>query len=240
MAGYVTYTLTQIETQLAERYDGRIFWSSDQARRAINEAMRVWNVLVGQWRTLYTFASLPNDPYVPLTGGVFKALRVKYNGTALNLSSLNALDARFPNWRSTSGTPFLWAPVSLTTVVIYPMDAVGGTTITVDAYSPAPILVAAGDFINIGAEELSTLLGYALHVLSQSLGVAALTSTRPQYVQFMKAAAVRNEYFANSSFYRKLIGLDRMRFGDPARTLDAATIATAGAGATGTSSGAAS
>jgi hypothetical protein len=220
MAGYVTYTLTQIETMLAERYDGRIFWSADQARRAINEAMRVWNVLVGQWRTLYSFTSLPNDPYVPLTGGVFKALRVKYNSDALNLSSLNALDARFPNWRSTAGTPYLWAPVSLTTVVIYPNDGVGGTAITVDAYSPAPILVAAGDFINIGSEELSTLLGYALHVLSQSLGVAALKSTQPQYIQFMKAAAVRNEYFANSSFYRKLIGLDRMRFSDAARTAD--------------------
>ena len=229
MAGFQNTTLAQLQTQLAERYAGRIFWSADAARRAINEAMRIWNVLVGQWHTNYPFVTLAGDPYVPMTGGVFKALRVKYNSVALNMSSLDALDARFPNWRSTSGTPSLWAPVSLTTVVIYPNDAVGGNAISVDAYSPAPILVNPGDFINLGSEEFSTLLGYALHVLSQSAGIADLKSTQGLYVAFMKAAAVRNEYFANSSFYRKLIGLDRMRFNDPARTIDAQTVAAAGA-----------
>src|SRR4029077_17974261 len=112
-------------------------------------------------------------PYVPLSGGVIKALKVNWNGTPLDPTSLSGLDLRFPNWEGTKGTPRYWAPVSLTLLVIYPADT-GIHASLVDAYSPAPILINGGDFLNLGSEEIHTLLSYALHVLAQSQGIEAI------------------------------------------------------------------
>jgi hypothetical protein len=215
MAGFANVTLADLQTQLAQRYDGAPFWTPDQARRAINEGLRVWNVLTGTWRTRFTAVTLPNDPYVALSGGVVKAIRVKRNGVTLDPGSIDGFDMGLPNWEGRPGVPRYWAPVSLTLIALAPPDAIGGAQILVDAISPAPILINPGDYLNLGSEEISTLLGYALHVLSQSQGLAALTATQPLYLAFMRGAAIRNDVLATSSFYRELLGLDRLRFDRP-------------------------
>ena len=225
-------TLAELQTQLAERYDGAPFWTADQSRRAINEALRIWNVLTGTWRARFTYPTVPSAPYMPLSGGVVKAIRVSLAGATLDPGSIDGFDMGLPNWEGVPGTPRYWAPVSLTLIALAPPPAfglAGANAVVVDVIAPAPILVNAGDFLDLGSEELSTLLGYALHVLAQSQGLEALKATHPLYLAFFRAAALRNAVLSASSFYRGLLGLDRLRFRRPIREDESAPAAPAGA-----------
>lgn len=208
---FTNVTLADLKTQLAQRYDGSPYWSADQARRAINEGLRIWNALTATWRQQYSFTTLPNDSYLGLTGGIRKAIRVQVSGVTLDQTTIADLDFGFPNWEGTIGTPRYWAPVSLTLIAFYPAPLLGALPVLIDAISPAPILVNDGDYLNLGSEELSTLLGYALHVLAQSQGITALKATRPFYLAFFKAGAERNATLKASAWYRSMLLSDRSR-----------------------------
>lgn len=210
--GFQNFLLSDLESQLAERYNHRPFWTEPAARRAINEALRIYNVLTGRWHLNMPVFTAPADPYVALQGSTVRPLRV-LNGTApLIPSSLVALDHYFPNWEGVVGTPTYWAPVTLTTIAIYPVPA-AQMTLRVDVYAPTPIFPdGSGIYLNLGSEELSTILGYAFHVLSQSQGVAALQATLPHYQAMLTAGATVNTHLAASAFYRKVLGLDRSRY----------------------------
>lgn len=214
--GYQNLTLSDLESQLAERYNHRPFWTEPAARRAINESLRIYNVLTGRWHLRTPVLTSPADPYVALQGSTVKPLRVLNGTTPLAQTSEVALDHRFPNWEGVAGTPTYWAPITLTTIAIYPVPA-SQMTLTIDVYAPAPIFPAGSTIaLNLGSEELSTLLGYAFHVLSQSQGEAALKATLPQYQAMLQAGALVNTHLAASSFYRKVMGLDRSRYLAPA------------------------
>lgn len=227
MTAFQNTTLAILQTRLAERYDGQPFWTADQARRAINEGLRIWNLITGTWRGAAAgLTTVPEDPYLFVGGQVEKVTRVRIGGRVLNPTSLEALDQLQPNWEAASapaGTSCrYWAPVGISTIAIYPADAAPGQqVVSLTGVLNAPILVNPGDFLDLGDEEINTLLGYALHVLSFAKGIAALAATRPLYVAFIKAASDRNAVFAASSLYRKLIGMDFTRFANPMR--DAAT-----------------
>lgn len=222
-------TLATLQTYLSQRYDGQPFWTADQARRAINEGLRIWNVITGAWRASPSISlqTVPNDPYLPVGETVEKVTQVKIGTRTLNQASIFGLDDFFPGWEGmttqtpgVSPSPRYWAPVGLTEIALFPADAIVNgvpfsSTLTVDGIVAAPILVNAGDLINLGSEEINTLLGYALHVLSFSKGITALQATRPLYLAFFKAAAARNAIFAASSLYRKIIGRDFLRTSAP-------------------------
>lgn len=213
-------TLGTLKTRLAEKYDGQIFWSADQARRAINEGLRIYNLITGIFRTPTVVTTIPNDPYLAVAGVLIKGTRVTIGGRVLAASSLWGLDYGRHGWE---GATILsggmhpsqitdWAPVGLTEIALYPADSPSGvTSVTVDGVICTTPLVADGDFLNLGDEEINTLLGYALHVLSFAKGSEALAKTQPYRIAFYKAAALRNATFAASSMYRKIIGEDRLR-----------------------------
>lgn len=214
-------TLTTLLARLADRYDGAPFWSADQARRAINEGLRIWNVITGTWKGAFSMTTVPNDPFMFIAGTMVKGTRVMINGKILAPSSLFAFDHGLHNWEgSTSASggvvpnaPVYWAPVGLTVIAIYPADAtVLGSPMVVDGIRSTPILVNGGDYIDLGDEEINTLLGYALHVLSFAKGIDALTQTKALRLAFFRSAAERNDTFKASSAYRRIMGLDRTRF----------------------------
>lgn len=217
---YQTVTLTDLLTALEYKTEQQPFWSHDSARRAINEGLRVWSLITGTWRTPITVQTIPADPHLFVSGVMTKATRVVMGGRVLTPTSLIALDKTIPSWEAKTTASggdvptqvVYWAPIGLTEIMVYPADAPpGAQNITVDGVSQAPILVAGGDYLNLGDEEISVLLGYALHVLSFAKGIEALKQTRPLYIAFLRACAARNAVFAGSSFYRKIIGLDRTR-----------------------------
>lgn len=222
-------SLATLQTRLTERYDGQVFWTPDQARRAINEALRIWNLITGAFRTPYPqgLVTIPNDPYLFVGGTIEKVTRVRFllpTGRELNPISIFQLDQLFPGWEGLTTAspgqptaPRYWAPVGLNEIAIFPADAAGPRAIYIEGIVAATPLVNPTDTLPLGDEEINTLLGYALHVLSFSKGLVALQNTKPLYLAFLKAAAKRNAVFAASSLYRKLIGRDMQRDAQPLR-----------------------
>lgn len=214
-------TLASLQTQLAQKYEGQPFWSADQARRAINEGLRIYNLITGMYRESTSVPLVPDDPHVYVGGSLVKGTRVRILGRTLTLTSISALDRLVPNWQgvntasggTTPTTPVYWCPVGLTEIQIYPKidPTLLGTMATIDGVRSTPLLVNPGDYLNMGDEEISALLGYALHVLAFAKGYDALQRTRPHWLAFIKTCALRNATFAGSSLYRKMIGYDRLR-----------------------------
>ncbi len=244
---FATTSLTALLARLAQRTESAVFWTPDSATRAINEAIRLFNLITGLSRTTATVSTIPDTPYLavisPAPAHWLKITRVRIPSPAreLNPISLAGLDLTFPGWEAhttltaPSGltAPRYWAPAGMGRLAVYPADTTvvaggnGPRTLAVDGIISANVLVSAGDFLDMGDEELTALLGYALHVLSFSKGAAALQATRPFYLAFLKAAADRNAVFAASSFYRKVIGQDWTRLAYPLRSASSVTTAVA-------------
>lgn len=221
---YQNITLAALKVRLAQRYEGQVFWSADAARRAINEGLRIWNIITGSWTQTFTLQTIPNDPHLYVSGSMIDATQVRMSGRTLEKTSLRAMDLSISNWEgSTTGSGGIhpaqvvyWAPIGLTEIMIYPADAAPAqNAIEIDGVRATPLLVNDGDYLDLGDEEISTLLGYALHVLSFAKGILALQQTRPYKIQFYKAAAKRNATFAASDFYKKMVAVDRTRFSRP-------------------------
>jgi hypothetical protein len=219
---YQQVQLATLQQRLADRYEGVPFWTADEARRAINEGMRIFSAATGFWRTVVNIPTVPNDPYVALPGTIVQAARVTWNGLPLEPCAMADFWYGIHNWRGTTTAtpgapprPVYWARSSLTLLAIYPADATTGVTGTnalqINGVRSTPILVNPGDYIDLGQEQFDVLLGYAQHVLAFKLGGEYLTATYPGWLALLKAAARENRQFAASSFYRKAMGLDELR-----------------------------
>lgn len=216
---YQQVTLSELQIQLASRVENKPWWSSAESVAALNEGLRIWNAATGRWLTKVYVPLVPNDPWVPLPGAIAQPVRVLYNAIPLEKASQADLDYSIPNWRgATTATPghpnrpVYWAPVSLTLLVIYPAFADFPSTLEVAGVHQTPLLVNAGDFVDLGEEELDLLLGYAQHVLAFKVGGPRFVLTYPKWLAFLKAAAAENRQLAATAFYRRLLGLDLQRW----------------------------
>src|SRR6266508_237891 len=231
---YQNITLAQLLTRLARRYEQAVFWTPTAATAALAESVRSWNLITGISRQTVNVSTVVDDPYIvlPIPQQWLKVTRVRIPSPAreLNLISLAGLDSAFPGWETHTtltalglAAPRYWAPVGTTRIAIYPADTTvlaggnGPRTLAVDGIACANVLSISTDYLDLGDEELTVILGYALHVLSFSKGAEALTATTPLYLALLKAAADRNAVFAASSFYRRIIGGDLSRSAYPLR-----------------------
>ncbi len=220
---YQQVTLATLKTRLAERYEGVPYWSAEEARRALNEGLRIYSAATGFWRIALTLPTVPNDPFVAVPGTLVAGTEVRWNGLPLEPCSLFDLDYLFPNWRAATTAqggviptrPVYWARIALNLLAIYPADAfasVGGTdSLLVNGVRQTPVLVSDPDFVDLGQEQHDLLLGYAQHVLAFKVGGQALTSTYPAWLAFLQAMAASNRRFAQSAWYRQVLGLDQER-----------------------------
>lgn len=215
---YQQITLADLQVALADRYESVPYWTPEDARLALNEALKVWNAATGFWHAPFLKAVVPNDPYVAVTGSLIQGTRVTYNGIPLEKASLADFNYSIHNWRGTTTAspgapdrPVYWAPVSLSLLVIYPADTAFGNNLLIDGVRATPLLVNALDFVDLGQEEHDVLLGYALHVLAFKVGGSLLTHSYGGWQAFLRAAGQRNKQFAASAFYRQVMGLDQQR-----------------------------
>ncbi len=217
---YQQVQLATLKQRLADRMEQVPWWTPDEARRALNEGLRIYSAATGFWRAVVSVPTVPNSPYVALPGTLVQSTRVTWNGLPLEPVTLHDLSyGVHTNWRgittATPGAPprpVYWARVSLTLLVIYPSDAyasvMGTHALQVNGVRNTPVLVNDTDFVDLGQEQFDVLLGYAQHVLSFKLGGRAFTSTYPGWLALLKAAAQENRQFAKSEFYRRTLGLD--------------------------------
>lgn len=219
MATYQSYTLSDLVALLAERYDESPFWTLDEATDAINEALLTWNAFTGFWKETIEITTTAMNWDYDLTGSLVFGMRVEFNGRPLAQASLGDMDYGHPGWQSqntASGgnvptTPQKWLPLSIDMIAIWPADAVGGNTLTVDGVAATPQLNYLDEYIDIGNEELSVILGYALHALALKEGGARFEATMPYFIEFLQQAAEENDQLSQSSEFRYFTGTDENR-----------------------------
>ena len=215
---YSQVTLAQLQTQLAEKYDGAQFWTAEEARLGINEGLRVYNMLTGVFRQSLSLIIPANDYFLSLPGTMTYRTRVMVGGVPLEPATLHDMNNGRPNWRSetvaSGGTvPSAvksWVPAGMTLLFVWPTP-IANQAVTVEGVATAPILVNAGDQIDIGQEDIGPLLGYVLHYLLFKEGGIRFKGSMKYYRDFIDACAEKNSRIRLSNLWRYAQGLDLNR-----------------------------
>jgi hypothetical protein len=217
---YSAVTLADLKVGMIERWDSTVFWTDEEARLAINEALRDWNLMVGRWHRRLTLSTGAGTVEYALGATLIYGARVKVGTMPLTVTSTLELDLGRPTWRSETTAsggdvatiPILWAPISIQRIAIWPQTAGAGVNnLIVDGVANTPVLVQDGDFLDLGEELLDPLLDYALHVAAFKEGGARWQATLPYFTAFLKLAAQENKLLKASRAFRRLAGLDRRR-----------------------------
>jgi hypothetical protein len=205
---------------MEQQWDGSVFWTEEEARLAINEALREWNLLVGRWSTSVTLSTGAGTVEYATGATLLYNTRVKIDGAPLIVASTLEMDLAHPTWRgetTASGgavptTPIHWAPISLQRIAIWPAKAVAGINdLVVSGVAATPVLVEDGDTVDLGEELHDPLLGFALHVAAFKEGGPRWQATLPYFTTFLKTAAQENSLLKASKAFRRFAGLDRRR-----------------------------
>ena len=219
---YTTTTLAQLQARLADRYENVPFWTAEEGRLAINESLRVFQALTGYWKQRITITVPALEHWVPIPGTIMQRTRLELNNKIIGRTSLVAMKYGHPFWQtdtvlsggSVPTTIKNWMPAGLSLVGVWPAP-IANQSVIVDGIAQTPILVNPGDFVDLGDEEFSTLLGFALHLLSFKAPDALFAASTPFRDAFYAAAALRNAQFKASDFYRHYTGLDVARSEQP-------------------------
>lgn len=223
---YTQTSLADLLVHLTARWDGSVFWTPEEGRRALNETLRLWNLLTGRWRRILLLDSVANQVEYDLGATLLYGMRVSVSNAPLTITSLMELDLGRPTWRSettasggvvpTVGT--LWAPVSLQRIALWPALATAGVAnIAVGGVSNTPVLVEPGDTIDLGEEDIDLIVDDALHVVSFKEGGPRWRSTKPYRTALLQAAAEENGRLKANQKYRLYAGLDQRRRMQPAK-----------------------
>lgn len=212
-------TLATISGELRDRWERVPFWTEEEARRALNEALRTWNMLTGTWKRPVVLGLTELNPWISVPGAILQATRVSSLERPLGYSTLFDLDYGRPGWESehtrTGGdvpiVPRKWAPAGLTIIAIWPAAADSCTTILLDGVADTPQLVDDSDFVDLEASAHNALIGEALHLASFKEGGQRWEGTMRYHREFLRAAADRNARLKSSVFFRRYLGRDFQR-----------------------------
>lgn len=218
---HTTTTLADLKVGMTQRWDGTPFWTGEEARRAINEALRFWNFLVGRWHATVAQNVVANQVGYALATGLTFGARVQVLGVGpLHVTSTYELDYGRSQWRlettATGGdvptVPIHWAPEGLKRLVIWPAYAINVTNgLIIDGVANTPQLVTDDQFVDLGEELHDPLLDFALHVAAFKEGGPRWLATGEFFTTFLKLAAEENKLLKASRAYRTFAGLDRRR-----------------------------
>lgn len=222
---YTATTLADLQTLLLDETDQTPFWTSEEARLALNEGLQLYNLLTGFWKRRIVVPTVANEPWVTVPGTITYGLRVEFNEYPLVLDSIAALDLARPTWETETTAsggdvptrPGLFLPNGLTEIGIWPADAVGQNSLVIDGVAATPQLVQPVDTVDLGEEEIGALLDYALHTLTFKIGGARFQATEAQYQRFIAAAADRNSRLKASAFFLQQMGRDQQTTLTPVR-----------------------
>lgn len=115
------------------------------------------------------------------------------NGVPIPLRSTYDLDMLTPNWTVGTGTPSRLAMEGLNMMVLSPAPDANPYSVLLDLVQPAPIPVADADLVQIGREELNTILDEAEHLSMFKRGGNEFLSTIPLHQSFLHTAMEYND-----------------------------------------------
>lgn|SRR5678816_929878 len=214
-------TLGFLVSRLSELMgDNTVFWGRDEKVDAINEALFLWQALVGEWKEVaWELSATAGENYYTLPRQLLSPSRVSFRVTQsspwvpLTLTSLPELDNGFVGWEDdTTGTvPLYWFPVGIGEIGLFPPPSnTFGTVeavIRVEGYSENPGLYSDGDNLPLGEQEMVPILNYAHHYLTFKEAGAELNSSSEELKALYTAAVERNDTLNTTQFYRRTLGL---------------------------------
>lgn len=232
---YTQLTLAQLRVLLQNQLGAAstTFWIDAELNFYINETLRLFNALTGYWKTPILLgtgspaATVANQVYYTIPSATLTSgMRVSFNGQPLYQGSLFELDMAKPNWvgeTTTSGgkvptSPKIWAPVAMNMIAIWPADAAGGNSLTCEGVAKTPILVADGDYLNLGEQELDGLLDGMQHVAVFKEGGAEFKATQSDLQGMVDQASETAAQIQAYSKYREWMGWDADEEEIPQRT----------------------
>jgi len=226
---YTQVTLADLLKELKGRWESQPFWTDEEGRLYLNQALRFWNLLTGLWQVKVPILTpFPASPWISLPGSLTYGTRISFQGLPnLELASIPELNRLHPHWRGETtisgapapSTPRRWAPVGLTSIAIWPADASGGNHLLVDGCASTPILTLPEDFADLGKQDVGAITGAALYFASFKRGAMGLQAAQPLFQDFLAAALKQNDRLRFSLYFRKALGLDKGRTGKPFLTL---------------------
>lgn len=219
---YASITRAQLRTLLDNQLDNlsSTFWRTDEKNQIIQDGLRFWNLLTGYWKARVTILTTASTVWYAVPGTIVSGLRVSWQGYTMSPTSFHDLDFGRPQWESETTTsggdvptrPTSWVIAGLNIVGIWPADAAGNSQLVLDGIAATPILANDGSTVDIGQDELNSLLNYLQHIASFKEGGKEFTATGDEFKQFLTAAGQRSAILRASATYRKYLGLDKSRF----------------------------
>lgn len=215
---FTSVTLADLQASMVQRWDQVVFWTAEEARLAINETLRDWNLLTGRWRARVTLPTVASQHDYLLPATMTYGMRVRVGTASLIPTSTIELDLGRPSWRgetTASGgdvppLPTLWAPISLRQLTLWPAPATVDSLL-LDGVAATPVLQFPFDTVDIGEEILDILVDQALHVVAFKEAGPRWRSTLAYFQAFLAAAAEENSLLKQNQAYRRWAGLDRRR-----------------------------
>jgi hypothetical protein len=138
---------------------------------------------------------------VQLANNLPIVLNVFINGRPATTVSLQDLDANEPGWANTAGTPQV-VGISNYLITLFPLPIVN-TSVTLDVLRPAPIPTLDTDFVQLGLEELNTILDYAHHIATFKESGVEFEITQRQRQNFIQTASLYNDRLSALAFFRQ-------------------------------------
>lgn len=215
-----TFTWSEIRARIRDRIEQKFFWSDEDLLDAFNEGLYLFNLATGKWRTRITLPTVANQSEYVLPASMVYRMRMTFNDLPLTPGNREDLNNGRYQWRAdTTATgapvptrPMIWIPIDLYLFYLWPRDAVGGGTLTVDGVAATPVAVEEGDTVDIEEEHLTALIGYSLHQLTFKKGGPAFQVTMPYLQAFLQECVDINEQIKSSQAFRRLMGIDDRGF----------------------------
>jgi hypothetical protein len=170
-------TLADLIEHVYGRLDGNTaFYREPEVVAAINEGVTLLNLVTGFISTTGTITTAANQAIYNIPASVLIPQRVAFQGRALNKTSVWRLGHSNPTFlRDTTETTQCavsdWYPVGVGKVGIFPVDAVGGRTLSVTGVATVtPPMVNDTDSIPYPSEYGDFIEDYAAHVCQFKAG----------------------------------------------------------------------
>jgi len=248
---YAQTSFATLKALLNKRVGGQgNFWNDFELGLALNEALSVWQVLVGEFSTQAQLATGSlggevEDLYYPATG---TSDMVVAHSTATAPLPLSVWRVGTDVQTHTTGSLYTFSKLVQVTLPELDYGSPGwrtGTAAAADSWAPCGLnkiifsprpnsyvrldyfrgdqpLTAEADYVQLGNEELNRVLDYAVWQLNVKSGTEeAFTSSEPLKQLFLTAANLRNTKLKGSLLYKRFMGQDR---GENQPTREAANV----------------